>query len=96
MTNAPAMLDFVNQAAQQTDRWLFLATLALMFLGYLSAARWLVGDRKAVAERLEKITDKQIEQAASIAALVERNTLALVAIERTLTRCHENNPRHHV
>ena len=74
MTDVAKIADY---AAQQSDRWLFIAALVVLLGFGFFVWRWIVADRDKLGKRLTEITDKHIESTAQLATVVANNTNAL-------------------
>lgn len=85
------LLRVTDHAAQQSDRWLFLACLGVMFAGMFLFWRWIVADREKLANRLTAITDRHIQTAEKLAEVVTNNTTALNEFRKTAERCSTRN-----
>jgi ABC-type nickel/cobalt efflux system permease component RcnA len=97
MTNTMSdLVDLTNHAAQQSDRWLFIALLVLAGVAILGLWRWMVSDRKRILDRLDAMTDRHIVASELAAKVIAGNTHAmhgveegLRSVEETITRCWE-------
>lgn len=69
----PDMLNTLNHAAAQSDRWLFLAMIALGMASGAVSIRWLVGEFRTLAEKM--------------ASVVQANTDAMKEVKETLKDC---------
>lgn len=72
--------DLTNHAAQQSDRWLFIAVLIVSLVAMFTLWRWIVADRDKLATRLTNITDRHIEMTERVAQVVANNTQAINAL----------------
>lgn len=79
----------IDHAAQQSDRWLFIAAIVVILLIGLLIWRWIVADREKIAKRLTEITDKHIEAQQKLAEVVANNTAALHRIDQVMSETSE-------
>ncbi len=66
-----------DYAANQSDRWLFIAALVVLLLVVALIWKWMVGHVEKVSKRLEAVTDRHIAQGEHMATVVANNTSAL-------------------
>lgn len=83
----------VDHAAQQNDRWLFLALLALIILFAVFIWRWIVSDREKLANRLTDITDQHIDTMKNLTQVVTNNTNALYEVKEAVAWCRQSRRR---
>lgn len=81
-------LKIADHAAQQSDRWLFLAALIVIALGSIAVWRFIVADRKTLSDRLEEITERHMKTLENLATLTANNTRALEEVSRVIQGCH--------
>lgn len=79
-----------DHAAAQSDRWMFVAMLAIFLVSMLSLAKWFIGDRKGLADRLTAVTDRHIEHTAKLSEVVTNNTVAMNRISDKIDSLEEN------
>ena len=76
--------ELTDHAAQQSDRWLFLAMLVVFLGAALLLWRWMVSDREKVSRRLTEMTDRHIAVTERLADVVANNTAVLHQVEKKL------------
>jgi len=69
--NPEIITKLADHAAAQSDRWLFVALLVILLVICFLFLRWLVEDRKSIANRLADITDRHIAQTEALTGAVE-------------------------
>jgi type VI protein secretion system component VasK len=75
MTNAvPNLVPLLDHAASQSDRWLFIAALALLLVFTWLVIRWLVNRTDLQNEALLQIAEQQNETAQHLAVVIAQNT----------------------
>jgi hypothetical protein len=76
MTNS-AVMEIVNHAASQSDRWLFVALLVVFILGVIATARYVIRDRDRLIESLGRLHDRSDNLTREVSQVVATNTAAL-------------------
>ena len=76
-----------DYAAQQSDRWLFIAALLVLVVFVLIIWRWIVADRDKLGARLTVITDRHIEAVEKMGEVVANNTTALNEVKEVMAYC---------
>lgn len=70
-----------DHASRMSDRWLFVAMLAIMLLSMLALAKLVLADRSKLTTRLENVTEQYIgrlkEESATLSSAIANNTAAL-------------------
>lgn len=87
------LLDLVNYAATQNDRWLFLGLLVLVLVACFGLWRWMVSSHVDVTRRLTEVTDRHISQTEKLSEVVANNTIALHEVKAVLLDCRLRNPK---
>lgn len=91
MTNMNDIINAANMASAKSDRWLFVALAIVFMLTMGFFWRWILGDRKELADRLRQITDRHIETTEKLTVVVTNNTLALQQVLTELSHCRQRN-----
>lgn len=76
-----------DHAAEQSDRWLFIALLLIVGSVIVFLWRWIVSDRAATSRRLESMTDRHIAAQDRLVEVVTNNTTALHEVREILVSC---------
>ena len=84
--------NLTDHAAQQSDRWLFIAALVVLILFSLVIWRWIVADRDKLGSRLTEITDRHITAVEKMTEVVTNNTLALNEVKGAMHACRYKGP----
>jgi peptidoglycan/LPS O-acetylase OafA/YrhL len=79
--------NIADHAAQQSDRWLFIATLLLLMGFAILIWRWVIADREKLSKRLTEMTDKHITATEQMAVVVANNTTALHEVKEVMAAC---------
>lgn len=79
-----------DQAAQKSDRWLFVSLLLVLLLAGLWVWRWMIADREKLAGRLTAITDRHIESSEKLGEVIANNTAALREVRQVIEFCRRN------
>jgi hypothetical protein len=74
MTDLQTLID---HAANQNDRWLFLAMFTIVIVGGIFIWRWMISDREKIANRLTEMTDRHIAVTEKLTEVVANNTAVL-------------------
>lgn len=92
--------NIADHAAQQSDRWLFIALLILFILASVVLWRWMVNDREKMEQRLSAMTERHIEGQQKLVEVVTKNTevvanntRVLSDVGTTLAYCKTRNER---
>jgi len=83
----------IDHAANQSDRWLFLAALALLIVFALIVWRWMSEDREKISKRLTDITDRHIDSQQKLVEVVTNNTHALHEVKSIMAICQHAKRR---
>lgn len=82
-----AIRTLADHAAQQTDRWLFLALLCVVLFGVFFSARYLMKDRERLIAGLETVVREQLKTTEHVASVVATNTEALNRVASEIRFC---------
>lgn len=83
----PDPITLADHVAAQNDRWIAVAAVCCLIAFGIFIWRWMVADRKNIADRLNHMTDQQIEMAINLSKVVANNTAALEDVSRIIERC---------
>lgn len=85
------VMDMADKASSHSDRWMFMAMLIVILMAFGLFTKWILGDRKAIGDRLTQITDRHIQQTERLAEVVANNTQALKDVSEQMHWCRESN-----
>ena len=83
----PDISKLADHAAEQSDRWLFIAAVIVLIAFALLVWRWIVADRDKLSTRLTEVTDRHIETSQKLSEVVTNNTNALKEVRDVMTLC---------
>lgn len=83
----PDPITVADHVSAQNDRWVAVAAICCMICAGVFVWRWMVADRKSIADRLNHMTDQQIKMALDLSKVVANNTAALEDVSRIIERC---------
>lgn len=78
------VINQINEAAEKSDRWLFIACLVVLGLVGIFIWRWIVSDREKLSKRLTEMTDRHIATTEKVIEVVANNTAVLNRVEKKL------------
>lgn len=84
----------VDHASSQSDRWLFLAMLAILLTFVFLAWRWMVSDRESLAKQLAVMTERYIDESKKFCEVVTNNTTVMRQVSDVMVACrlHQSKP----
>lgn len=96
----------VDLAAQQSDRWLFLAAIVLLGIGALAAIRYLVktlevamrdnkDSREVYHTTIGNMAKEATQVSREVTIVLERNSVVMSESTAELRRCREQRERNH-
>ena len=74
----------IDHAAQQNDRWMFIAMLVVLLVVGVIVWRWMISDREKISTRLTEMTDRHIAETEKMIEVVANNTAVLHEVKRKL------------
>lgn len=87
ITNTMEVVEIATRAAQQTDRWLFIATLIVFGVFAFGVIRWLEKKNEMQHAALIRLHEDARENTRLLSTVVTENSVILREVRTTLQNC---------